>query len=311
MSLAAVVTVLVALVFAAAGPRLAQHLPPAVATRVLVPASLAIAATGVWVAVAVAFTWAAQLGPVSRYGHWSAQEVRETSPFPTTVAVGCGILALLALGRTVMVTASRLRSMLAVRRACRGYGSPGSLVVIDHDRPDAFATPGAAGRIVITTGLLRALTPDQRRALLAHEASHITHRHAWWLLGSALATAANPLLARTDRAVAHAVERWADEDAAREVTDRRLVALTVAQAALLRRGMDPRAMRPAASGTAATGGDAPKRVRALLAPPPEPRVGPLAVLALLLVISLVAACTVQTRGDSILDNAGIANLDHR
>ncbi|MEN3304381.1 MAG: hypothetical protein V7603_583 [Micromonosporaceae bacterium] len=308
MTGAAIVVALVTLVFAGVGPHLAHRLPPAVAIRVLVPASLAIAACGIWVLAAVAFTWAAQLPAVSRYGHWSAEQVRVATPFPTTLAIGCALLTLLAVGRTVTVGTLRLRSLLAARGSCRRLGSPGSLVVIDHDQPDAFATPGPSGRIVITTGLLRALTPDQRRALLAHEASHIAHQHAWWLFGSAVTSAANPLLAPMSRAVAHVVERWADEDAAREVTDRKLVALTIARAALLTRTTDPGPVPERAAGAGATAGDIPKRVQALLAPPPRPRVGPLAMLALLLAAGLVATGTMQTRSDTLLDNASTTAL---
>ncbi|OLB73498.1 MAG: hypothetical protein AUI14_26030 [Actinobacteria bacterium 13_2_20CM_2_71_6] len=293
--LACAVTVL----FAILGPRLARRLPPAAATRLLVPASLVVAGSGVWVLIAVAFTWVAQFPAISRYGDWSAEELRAQTPFPTAIPIGCGLLAVLALGRAATTGTRRVRILLAVRRSCRGVGAPGSLVVLDNERPDAFATPGAKGRIVVTTGLLRALTGDERRALLAHEAAHLAHRHAWWLLAAELAVAANPMLAPTIRAVGHAVERWADEDAARAVTDRRLVARTLARTALLIRAAPPAPVR-----LAAAGGDVPERVRALLLPPPRPRVIPLAILIALLVATTVAAGTVQRRGDELLDQAG-------
>src|SRR5256714_1727507 len=165
-------------------------------------------------------------------------------------------------------------------------------------RGPAPAARGAGRRSVGTPGLRRALTADERRALLAHEASHLRHRHAWWLLAAELAVAANPMLSSTVRAIGHAVERWADEDAARAVTDRRLVARTLARTALLIRAAAPSQALPA------TGGDVPGRVRALLEPPPRPRVVPLAVLSALLVATTLAAGTVQRRGDALLDQAG-------
>jgi len=298
MTAATVIAAVLTAVFAVIGPGLARRLPPAAATRLLVPASLVVAGSGVWVLIAVAFTWVAQFQVVSRYGDWSAEEVRAGSPFPTVIAVGCCLLAVLALGRATIAGTRRVRVLLAVRRSCRNVGEPGSLVVLDNDRPDAFATPGARGRIVVTTGLLRALTADERRALLAHEASHLRHRHAWWLLAAELAVAANPMLSSTVRAIGHAVERWADEDAAQAVTDRRLVARTLARTALLIRAAAPSQVLPA------TGGDVPGRVRALLEPPPRPRVVPLAVLAALLVATTLAAGTVQRRGDELLDQSG-------
>src|SRR5207248_82332 len=69
-----VITCLVIALFAVVGPRLARRLPPAAATRLLVPASLVVAGSSVWVLVVVAFTWVAQWPAVSRYGQWSAEE---------------------------------------------------------------------------------------------------------------------------------------------------------------------------------------------------------------------------------------------
>ncbi|OLB64744.1 MAG: hypothetical protein AUI10_09790 [Actinobacteria bacterium 13_2_20CM_2_72_6] len=60
----------------------------------------------------------------------------------------------------------------------------------------------------------------------------------------------------------------------------------------------------------AVGGDVPERVRALLEPPPRPRVIPLAVLVVLLVATTVATGTVQRRGDQLLDQAGTATVAH-
>jgi Zn-dependent protease with chaperone function len=299
MTLPLLVTLSVMLAFALIGPVLARGLPPAVATRLLVPASLVVGASAVWALLTVGFTWVAQLGPVSRYGDWSPERLRAETPFPSIIAVGCGLLAVGSVTQAGVVGTRRIRRMLAVRNACGPLGAPGSLVVLDNDRPDAFATPGAGGRIVVTTGLLRALTAAERRALIAHEKAHLAHRHAWWLLATEVAAAANPLLRPTAAAIGHAVERWADEDAAREVTDRRLVARTLARTALL-----TRASTAPATGLPAAGGDVPCRVRALLAPPLRPRILPLTVLLALLVTCTFAAATVQHRGDQLLDRAG-------
>jgi hypothetical protein len=298
MTLPLLVTLSVMLAFALVGPVLARGLPPAVATRLLVPACLVVGASAVWALLTVGFTWVAQLGPVSRYGDWSPERLRAETPFPTIIAVGCGLLAVGSVTQAGVVGTRRIRRMLAVRQACGPLGAPGSLVVLDDERADAFATPGAGGQIVVTTGLLRALTAAERRALIAHEKAHLAHRHAWWLLATEVAAAANPLLRPTAAAIGHAVERWADEDAAREVTDRRLVARTLARTALLTRASAP------AGALAAAGGDVPCRVRALLAPPVRPRILPLTVLLTLLITCTVAAATVQHRGDQLLDRAG-------
>ena len=95
--------------------------------------------------------------------------------------------------------------------------------MLDDPAPRAFAVPGRPGRIAMSTGLLRVLRRDQRRAVLAHERSHLRHRHHLHQTAAVLAAAANPLLYRLPAAVALSVERWADEDAA-ATCDRRSVA---------------------------------------------------------------------------------------
>ncbi|MEU1025692.1 M56 family peptidase, partial [Streptomyces sp. NPDC005904] len=69
--------------------------------------------------------------------------------------------------------------------------------------------------------------------------------------------------------VAFTAERWADETAALAVRDRRVVARAIGKAALVSRG----APEPALAGFAAPG-PVPRRVAALLAPPPAARTRP-------------------------------------
>lgn len=259
MRTAVVVAVLAGLLFAAAGPPLARRLAPAVATRLLVPASLAVASSSVFVLSVMAFTWVGQFPEVAERGSWSPDTLRATSPIPTA--------------------------------------APGSLVVVDSERPDAFATPEATGRIVITTGMLHALTGAERQVVLAHERSHLAHRHAWWILAADIAAAANPLLRPTAAAIRYATERWADEDAAAAVADRRLVARTIARAALLTR------RAPTQAGPAATGGDVPARVRALLHSPPTRRPIAIAAVTALLLAGGVATVAVQRDGEHLFENA--------
>jgi hypothetical protein len=100
------------------------------------------------------------------------------------------------------------------------------------------------------------------------------------------------------------VERWADEDAARQVGDRHVVARALARAALHSHGSTGAYVRPHAPALAALGGEVPDRVRALLNPPPR-RHGLLAALVLiaLLLTSAVAALVAQQHTDALLDNA--------
>ncbi len=172
-------------------------------------------------------------------------------------------------------------------------------MVLEDARPDAFTTPQPAGRIVVTTGLLRALSSQERRVVLAHETSHLLHRHAWWQLAADLAAAANPLLRPSARAIGTAIERWADEDAAISVGDRKMVARALARTALLTTNPDIAAGLVLAAAT----GNIPGRVRALIDPAPRPRPVRVMVLAALLTVLATATLMVQHRGEQLFEYA--------
>jgi Zn-dependent protease with chaperone function len=297
---AVIIAIAVSLLVAAAGPALGRRLPPAAAARLLVAASVLVAGCSVFVTAVMAFTWIGQLPLVAAFGGWSAATLRSADPIPTEAAAASTLLLLPAAAWWTVVVARRCAALIAAYRSCRHLTAAGALVVVDDQRPDAFTTPQPAGRIVVTTGLLQALTGDERRVVLAHETSHLLHRHAWWLLVADLAAAANPLLRPTARTAARCVERWADEDAATAIGDRRLTARSLARIALLTRNPD-------LAGTlalAATGGDVPGRVRALLAPPPPPRPVSVAALAALLLVLSAATVMVQHRGEQLFEHAG-------
>jgi hypothetical protein len=293
--------------FVVLGPCLGRRLPPAVAVRLLVPASLVVAGSGVFVLAVMAFTWIGQLPEVAEIGPWSSTTLHASNPIPAAAAALSGVLLLPAAAWAVTLVVRRARAIVAVRRTCRRLGAPGSVVVVDDDRPDAFTTPEITGRIVVTTGLLKRLSPDERRALLAHERSHLTHRHTWWILAADLAAAVNPLLRPTAHVVRHATERWADEDAATAVTDRVLVARTVARAALLQHRTRP----PEVPVAAATGGAIPQRVAALLAPRPRPRPVTLAILGILAATVGLATVAVQHKGEAMFENASTSPGSHQ
>ncbi len=300
MRAAVIVAVAVSVLVAAAGPALGRRLPPAVGTRLLVAAAVLVAGCSVFVLAVMAFTWVGQLPPIAAFGEWSVADLRSADPIPTEIAAGSVVLLLPAAGWWLAVVARRCRALLAAHRSCRHLTAAGALVVVDDQRPEAFTTPQPTGRIVVTTGLLKALTSQERRVVFAHETSHLLHRHAWWLLAADLAAAANPLLRPTARAAARCVERWADEDAAAAIGDRRAAARALARTALLTRNPDL-AGRLA---LAATGGDVPARVRALMAAPPRRRPACVAVLAALLMVLSAATVMVQHRGEQLFEHAG-------
>jgi Zn-dependent protease with chaperone function len=292
--------------FAVSVPRLAVRLAPAVAVWLLVPASVAISVAGWFVLGVAAFTWIGQQPEVAEYGPWSPQVLAATTPFSRTSSMAATMLLTAAGVWTVLFTYRRARTLLHLHRHCGRLGAPGALVVVDADIPDAFTTPEVTGRIIVTRGMLRALGPGEQAALLAHERSHLAHRHPWWIAVMDLAAAANPLLRPAAGTIRQLVERWADEDAARTVADRALVARALARAALARHTHLHNAVV-----TAATGGDVPARVRALMHPgrrAPAP-----ALLAAGLVVVMVAsaaagALTVRSRGEQLFEQAATSTL---
>ncbi|MBP0460254.1 M56 family metallopeptidase [Streptomyces montanisoli] len=75
----------------------------------------------------------------------------------------------------------RRRRELLVRSPVLPGEEPGEepLVVLEGDKPDAWWLPGAAPRLVITTGALRRLKGRGLDAVLAHEQGHARARHDW------------------------------------------------------------------------------------------------------------------------------------
>lgn len=159
------------------------------------------------------------------------------------------------LATSVTVIWRRARATRRHNRLAARCQTAGDLVVLAAEQPLAFALPGRDGRIVVSSAMLRRLDNCGRAVLLAHERVHLVHRHDRFRAAMAVAAAVNPLLWIVDGRVGFALERWADEEAARKLGDRRLVATTLIAAAL--------DVRPPRSASFAFGTDgALERVRA-------------------------------------------------
>ncbi|MGW6772594.1 M48 family metalloprotease, partial [Streptomyces sp. NPDC055037] len=168
----------------------------------------------------------------------------------------------------------------------------------------AAARPGRPGRIVVTTGMLRALEPAEREALFAHERAHLRGRHHVLLAAAELAALCHPALRSLREPLGYALERAADEAAAAAVGDRRLAARAIGRAALAARGAPgrPGAVRPRTV-LAATAGPVPRRVAALLGtgtsgrPALAPRTRRLVAGALLMCLTLSGVSAVAAAND--------------
>ncbi|MEV7596717.1 M56 family metallopeptidase [Kitasatospora sp. NPDC089797] len=206
----------------------------------------------------------------------------------------------------------RARTPHRLRQALERLRPPAEhpLTVLDDDRADAFALPGRPrrpgrtgepGRIVVTSGMLRALSGPERAALLAHERAHLTGRHHVFLALAEHAADLHPALRPLRTPLGYHLERWADEVAAARVGDRAVTARAVGRAALAA-SRSPWPARPRLV-AAAHSGPVPRRVAALL----QPRPSTAPATRLRAVALALAACLALTTGATL---EATADLHH-
>jgi hypothetical protein len=278
---------------------LADRLPPAAAAWLLAASALALALASSAVLGLLALSALIRLPVVEAAGHLSRSAVVHGDAVSVPVAVLAG--ALLAAAATAVGKAAwhRTRAIARAHRHASGLPGAGEVVVTEDAAADAYTVPGWPCRIVITQGMLRALSAAERSVLLAHERTHARNSHYLFTAAARLAAAANPLLRPVAAEVGYAVERWADERAVTETGDRALAARAIARAALAASAAPPERAPDAAAAlgliTRGQGrpGPVPRRVAALLAPPPR--------FSLLLIAAAVVLVAVS--GGSALEAA--------
>ena len=285
--------------FGLAGPHLARRLPPREATWLISVGGMASALSTAAVLCLLAAVLLGQLQDIAGLGHWSTSALRNHAPTEPGVAVASLLAALTAGFAVVSVATRRARAVISAYRACRDMGGSGELVVVDGTPPSAVAVPGHPGRVVISATLLRILSPGERRMVIAHERAHLAHGHHWHRSAVSIAVAANPFLAPLRGAIAYATERWADEEAAAEVGNRKLAGQALARVALLsRQGGQPQ-LRLALAQHAVSA-----RVSALLDDSPGRRpVWSLAVIGLL-GAGIIATILVEKQTEHVFELAG-------
>lgn len=283
--------------FGVAAPWAGRRLHPRAAAWML--ACAAVVSAGAWATTLalLAFTLVGQIPLVASQGPWSVGVLAANDPVGRPVALVCGLLLLASATHLAVAAWQRTRTLVSAWRQCRELPAAADLAVIDDPVPTAFALPGAPGRVVVSSGMLQALSADERRALIAHERAHLRHRHHLFLLAFDLTAAVLPLLRPLARAGEYAVERWADEEAASEVADRSLVARAVARAALA-------ATRAPKQALAATGGPVPQRVRALLTPPAPLRRAPAVACAALMLLCCASVTEAAHDSEELFELAG-------
>jgi beta-lactamase regulating signal transducer with metallopeptidase domain len=279
------IPLLCALVLAAGAPAIARWAPPRLGSAVLVPVALGAALAADAALVILVGARLIDAAPLAAALGWRAEASGpHPVPLPVSLAAAVGLIVIVVVG-----LADWRRSAASARRlrALRRRGETGELVVVRSSAVLALALPAtrtSPGRILVSDGMLRALDARERRVLLAHERSHLRHRHDRYRKLAGVAANLNPLLRPTVAAVDYLLERWADEDAARSVGSRHLTARALARAAV--------ADCPPRSGLWQPSFAANKvsyRVHALLAPAPA-RSAPL-VMLLLAALGIIGVAT--------------------
>lgn len=245
--------------------RVAVPLHPLWCARVLgtVAAATTLATVGTLVFVSVNYWAGLQPATANRLPEWVL--FGDDHPVPSWLGLPAVVLAFGALGVLVRLALHWRRQVREAQEAADG--------VVETDQALAVAVPGRRGGVLVSRGLLTALTGAELQVVFEHEEAHLRHRHHRYLAAGAAAAAVLPFLRGLNERLRFCVERWADEEAAEAVGDRAFVAETIAKVALLR--------GPAAPGAlpAFTGSGVVRRVRALLAEPPgrNPVGGPVAL----------------------------------
>jgi Zn-dependent protease with chaperone function len=225
-------------------------------------------------------------------------EVYRSALFELSLAAATVIVAL-AVAVLTWRYARRLcgarRRTLAHGRAVRITGQPAprseGMIVLRADRPAAYCVPGRPATIVVTTGALEILGPDELDAVLAHERAHLAGRHHLLTgLTKGLASVV-PLFSKGAAEIARLTELRADDVAARGRGRATLARALLAMATGVSFPMPARALAAVPTG----GGVITARVRRLLAPGPRRLWHSMALAPAIVTLTVIpAALTVFT-----------------
>jgi beta-lactamase regulating signal transducer with metallopeptidase domain len=231
---AALAVLACALVGRTAGLMVAR-LRPAQAVVLLAVTSIVVSLASGMALTAIAVAVIASLASVAAAGQWSAAIIRVEVPIPGWLGAFAAAVVVVLLIRGALRAGAILLALVRADRLSRDIrGGGGPVVIIDDESTDAYTIAGIRGCVVISHRLLAELSDDERRVLTAHELSHLSRRHHLYVHMADIAAAGNPLLNRVSAAVRLGVERWADEDAAAGIGDRRVAGRALARVALLR-----------------------------------------------------------------------------
>jgi hypothetical protein len=309
MQLTVYLPLVIPVLAALAARPLADRLPPVAATWLLTGSSLALALASSAVLGLLALSALVRIPLVAAVSDMSVPVISRGDSVSVPVAIAAGALLAAAAAAAIRALWRRGGAIVAAGRQARRLPGAGQVVVTEDDAADAYTLPGWPCRIVITSGMLRVLSGPERDVLLAHERSHAAGSHYLFTSAARLAAAANPLLRPVAAQVCYTVERWADERAATATGNRPLAARAIARAALASSAAPPDREGPLAVLGIVTSEDAerdhvrhrfrgpglrgagpvPRRVAALLGPPPRTRLLLVGAAVVLVAISGLSA----------------------
>ncbi len=221
---ATTVALIVAVGAAGASHLVPRGVRPQVATRLMTAFAVFSALAVVWTLFLVAASSLAQLHGIAERLSWCTKTVSTHSD----AFAPMGWMAIVGL-IAISGSAGRVRSR---QRRLRATAGDREIAIVGSEVPTAFALPGRPGQIVVSTAMLSALNGDERRVLFAHERAHLRCHHHRYVRLTQLAAATFPVLDPLNARVRLATERWADEEAARHIGSRDVVARAIARAAI-------------------------------------------------------------------------------
>lgn len=158
------------------------------------------------------------------------------------------------------------------------------VTLISHDEPTAFALTPRYGGIIVSTGLLKLLSPAELTSVISHEAAHLRQRHHLilnLLHGGTAFFRWIPLVSAINAAIPHYLEMAAD-NVARQHTSTPVLA-----SALLKIGEKPDpAITSDPYGSAALHAAGVDRIRHLVAPP-DGKQGTLPISTMMTVVGVL------------------------
>ncbi len=220
------------LLLTAVAPHVGLRVSPALAARVLTIAAVLAATASTWALLLLAATL------VNEAPHMVTEAGDDGRRLPEPVPVAIAVVAIMLLWLIGLRLVRALRAP-TTRPAASSSGCARDILPTVNSssppprRPGPSRSPARRAGSWSRPPCWPRWNQAERRVLLAHERAHLTHRRSVLSTAVTLAVAANPVLAPVRTTVAFLVERWADEEAARRVGDRRTTARALARAALV------------------------------------------------------------------------------